>query len=305
MEIIDSVEISPGKWVKKTPKTAAQANIRKGIEKIKETFGKMKTGGTSSPNVSTVDRIKKIFNNIKGKANSGSQSTQATFSINGKNFVTDTNGKNSTTFDRIKSRLNYVKEKFKTGGKSSPNVSTTDRIKNGINQFKETIKNRFNKSGSSSSTVTGGKSSSSVSTAERIKNGFNRFKDTIKNKFVKTGGKQTTKTGIRSTIGKGIKNIGGKIFKGVKTVGKTGVKYAAKGAKFAAGKAWGLACAHPIGAAVVISAVVGSAVGQLIVSGQTKEFKADAAKNDDNISRLKADIEFLQRLKRNADGDNQ
>ena len=27
MEIIDSVEISPGKWVKKTPKTAAQANI--------------------------------------------------------------------------------------------------------------------------------------------------------------------------------------------------------------------------------------------------------------------------------------
>ena len=251
MNVIDLIEVSPGKWAKKTPKTMMQANLRKGIDKIKETFNRFKTGGKTSPKVSTVDRIKKFFNNIKGKANSGSQSTQATFSINGKNFVTDTNGKNSTILDRMKSHLNYLKEKIKTGGKTSSRFSTTGKIKDFFKNF--------------TSKFTKGAKATNQTTSLAI-----------------TGGKQTVKTTLKRRL------MNSKLITRL------------KGSKLVS-----LACAHPVVAITVAIGSVAYGICKNKVDKQIQAFKADAAQNDDNISRLKADIQFLSRLKVNADGDNQ
>lgn len=133
---------------------------------------------------------------------------------------------------------------------------------------------------------------------------------------IETGGKVVAKTAMEETAKKGIMSkIGGALKTGGKAVrDAAGTLWKnAKGAATNLGQSISSAAvAHPVAAAatavavgVVAANAVGSTVAKLIINSQTKEFKADAAKNDDNISRLKADIEFLQRLKRNADGDNQ
>ena len=126
---------------------------------------------------------------------------------------------------------------------------------------------------------------------QTIKNGVKSVVDKVKGIFTKTGGKTAAKTSLKQTL----KTGAGKIVKGAKTLGSK-----AWGALKSAGK---LAYAHPIVTAVAIGAVATYKCYEKI-DKQRQEFKADAAQNDDNISRLKADIQFLQRLKRNADGDN-
>ena len=180
MNVIDLIEVSPGKWAKKTPKTMMQANLRKGIDKIKETFNRFKTGGKTSSRFSTTGKIKDFFKNFTSKFTKGAKATNQTTSL------------------------------------------------------------------------------------------------------AITGGKQTVKTTLKRRL------MNSKLITRL------------KGSKLVS-----LACAHPVVAITVAIGSVAYGICKNKVDKQIQAFKADAAQNDDNISRLKADIQFLSRLKVNADGDNQ